>query len=143
CFIYPGATRLLITADGGGSNGYRLRLWKNEIQSLSNELGLKIHVCHFPPGTSKWNKIEHQMFSFMSKNWRGRPLDSLSTIVNLIAGTTTKKGLKIKAEIDPTEYNTGIKISDQEMATLNIIRDDFHGEWNYTIMPHEVGFHNT
>ena len=136
CSIYPGATRLLITADGGGSNGYRLRLWKQEIQPLSNELGLKIHVCHFPPETSKWNKIEHQTFSFMSKSWRGRPLDSLGTIVNLIAGTTTKKGLKIKAEIDPTEYKTGIKISDQEMTTLNIIRDDFHGEWNYIIMPH-------
>lgn len=132
---YPGATNLLITADGGGSNGYRTRLWKREIQKLSNELGITIQVCHFPPGTSKWNKIEHQMFSFMSKNWRGRPLDSLGTIVNLIAGTTSKKGLQIEAEIDENEYEKGIKISDEEMSLLNIERDSFHGEWNYKINP--------
>lgn len=134
---YPGATELLITADGGGSNGYRIRLWKREIQKLSNELGITIQVCHFPPGTSKWNKIEHQMFSFVSKNWRGRPLDSLGTIINLIASTTTKKGLQIKAEIDKNEYEKGIKVSDEEMALLNIERESFHGEWNYKIMPQQ------
>ncbi len=138
CFIYPDATRLLITADGGGSNGYRIRLWKREIQALSNELGIAIQICHFPPGTSKWNKIEHQMFSFMSKNWRGRPLDSLGTIVNLIASTTTKKGLKIEVDVDPSDYETGIKVSDDEMANLNIVRDAFHGEWNYKIIPQET-----
>lgn len=136
-FKYPGATELLITADGGGSNGYRIRLWKREIQKLSNKLGITIQVCHFPPGTSKWNKIEHQMFSFVSKNWRGRPLDSLGTIVNLIASTTTKKGLQIKAEIDTNEYEKGIKVSDEEMALLNIERESFHGEWNYKIMPQQ------
>jgi hypothetical protein len=113
-------------------------LWKREIQKLSNEIGLSIQICHFPPGTSKWNKIEHQMFSFMSKNWRGRPLDSLGTIVNLISNTTTKKGLKIEAEIDDNEYEKGIKVSDMEMQRLNINRDIFHGEWNYEIMPQET-----
>lgn len=137
CFRYPDATRLLITADGGGSNGYRIRLWKREIQKLSNELEITVHVCHFPPGTRKWNKIEHQMFSFMSKNWRGRPLDSLGTIVNLISNTTTKTGLNIDAEIDEKEYEKGIKVSDKEMELLNIERDNFHGEWNYKIMPQE------
>ena len=138
CSIYPNATQLLITADGGGSNGHRIRLWKREIQALSNELGLAIQICHFPPGTSKWNKIEHQMFSFMSKNWRGRPLDSLGTIVNLIASTTTKKGLKIKVDVDYLDYETGIKVGDNEMASLNITRDTFHGEWNYLILPQEI-----
>jgi len=138
CFKYPDATRLLITADGGGSNGYRVRLWKREIQSLVNELGISINVCHFPPGTSKWNKIEHQMFSFMSKNWRGRPLDSLGTIVNLISSTTTKKGLKIEAEINAAQYEKGIKVSDAEMARLNIEHASFHGEWNYKILPQET-----
>jgi len=138
CFRYHGASRLLITADGGGSNGYRIRLWKSEIQSLANELGIAINICHFPPGTSKWNKIEHQMFSFMSKNWRGRPLDSLGTIVNLISNTTTQKGLKIKADIDDAEYKKGIKVGDDEMARLNIERASFHGEWNYKIMPQEI-----
>ncbi len=132
---YPKATELLITADGGGSNGYRIRLWKREIQRLSNELGISIHVCHFPPGTSKWNKIEHQMFSFISRNWRGRPLENLGTIINLIANTTTQKGLQIEAELDQNEYEKGIKISDDEMALLNIDRNSFHGEWNYKIMP--------
>ena len=135
---YLNATSLLITADGGGSNGHRIRLWKREIQKLSNEFGLSIQICHFPPGTSKWNKIEHQMFSFMSKNWRGRPLDSLGTIVNLISNTTTKKGLKIGAEVDGNEYEKGIKVSDTEMQQLNIKREDFHGEWNYKIMPQET-----
>lgn len=138
CYNYLNATRILITADGGGSNGHRLRLWKREIQKFSNEIGLSIQICHFPPGTSKWNKIEHQMFSFMSKNWRGRPLDSLGTIVNLISNTTTKKGLKIEAEIDDNEYEKGIKVSDMEMQRLNINRDIFHGEWNYEIMPQET-----
>lgn len=138
CLRYPVATDLLITADGGGSNGYRIRLWKREIQNLSNELGITIQVCHFPPGTSKWNKIEHQMFSFVSKNWRGRPLDSLGTIVNLIANTTTKKGLQIEAGIDENQYEKGIKVSDEEMAFLNIERDNFHGEWNYKIKPQQV-----
>jgi transposase len=136
-FRYPKATCLLITADGGGSNGYRIRLWKREIQRLSNELGMAIEVCHFPPGTSKWNKIEHQMFSFVSKNWRGKPLDSIGTIVNLISNTTTKKGLTIEAEVDKNEYEKGIKVSDEEMDMLNIERDVFHGEWNYKIMPHK------
>jgi len=139
CFRYPNATSLLITADGGGSNGYRVRLWKREIQLFSNELGLTIQVCHFPPGTSKWNKIEHQMFSFMSKNWRGRPLDSLGTIVNLISNTTTKSGLRIGAEVDNNEYEKGIKVSDAEMNQLNIKRENFHGEWNYKIMPQKRG----
>ncbi|GAB6147317.1 ISAzo13 family transposase [Desulfocicer niacini] len=140
CLIYPHATRLLITADGGGSNGYRIRLWKKEIQAFSNELGIDIQICHFPPGTSKWNKIEHQMFSFMSKNWRGRPLESFATIVNLIANATTKKGLKIKTDVDSSEYQSGIKVTDEEMASLNILRDEFHGEWNYKIKPQE-SFH--
>lgn len=140
CLHYPHATRLLITADGGGSNGYRVRLWKQEIQKLSNELGLTIQICHFPPGTSKWNKIEHQMFSYMSQNWRGRPLETLGTIVNLIANTTTKTGLKIGAEIDDNAYEKGIKVSDEEMKGLNMKPDVFHGEWNYKIMPHENFF---
>jgi hypothetical protein len=138
CFRYPDASRLLITADGGGSNGYRIRLWKSEIQSLVNELGITISICHFPPGTSKWNKIEHQLFSFMSKNWRGRPLDSLGTIVNLISNTTTKKGLKIEADIDDAQYEKGIKVGDDVISQLNIERASFHGEWNYKIMPQEV-----
>ena len=135
CYRYPKATSLLITADGGGSNGYRTRLWKIEIQKLSNELGMSIQICHFPPGTSKWNKIEHQMFSFVSKNWRGKPLDSLGTIINLIANTTTQKGLHIEADADINEYIKGIKVSDEEMAQLNIERENFHGEWNYKITP--------
>ena len=136
---YHNADSLLITADGGGSNGYRTRLWKREIQKLSNELGLLIQICHFPPGTSKWNKIEHQMFSFISRNWRGRPLTSLSTIVNLISNTTNKKGLKIEAEVDKNGYEKGIRVSDDEMKQLNIERENFHGEWNYKIMPQETG----
>lgn len=132
---YPKATELLITADSGGSNGYRTRLWKRELQVLANELGLRIRVCHFPPGTSKWNKIEHRMFSFVTKNWRGRPLDSLATIVNLIANTTTDAGLRIEADIDGNVYEKGIEVSDEEMDALHIKRDKFHGEWNYTLLP--------
>lgn len=134
---YPKAKKLLITADGGGSNGYRVRLWKREIQCLANELGLDIHICHFPPGTSKWNKIEHKMFSFVSKNWRGRPLDSLATIVNLIANTTTKEGLHIKTSVDQNSYEKSIKVSDEEMKSLNIKPDKFQGQWNYKII-HQV-----
>ncbi len=131
---YPDAKKLLITADGGGSNGYRVRLWKREIQSLANELGLTIHVCHFPPGTSKWNKIEHKMFSFVSKNWRGRPLNSLATIVNLIANTTTTAGLHIKTSVDKNIYEKSIKVSNEEMESLNIKPEKFQGQWNYRII---------
>ena len=132
---YPGATELLITADGGGSNGYRTRLWKRELQTLATELQLQIQVCHFPPGTSKWNKIEHRMFAFISKNWQGQPLDSLATIVNLIAHTTTETGLYIETSIDETLYQTGIEVSEEEMAVLNLTPHSFHGEWNYTLKP--------
>ena len=133
--FYPETKRLMITADGGGSNGSRLRLWKRELQNLADETGLSIAVSHFPPGTSKWNKIEHRLFSFISKNWRGQPLTSLKVIVNLIAGTTTKTGLKVHAEIDDRLYPQGVKIADQEMAQIQIRRDPFHGEWNYEILP--------
>jgi transposase len=132
---YPQARQLLITADGGGSNGSRLRLWKLELQTLADETGLSISVSHFPPGTSKWNKIEHRLFSFISKNWRGQPLTSLKVIVSLIAGTTTRKGLKVHAEIDDRHYPAGIKVADEEMAQIHLRRDAFHGEWNYEIMP--------
>ena len=132
---YPGAEKLLITADGGGSNGSRVRLWKLELQRLAEETGLAIAVSHFPPGTSKWNKIEHRLFSFISKNWRGQPLTSLQVIVNLIAGTTTKKGLKVHAETDSRSYPAGIKVPDSEMAEIRLRRDAFHGEWNYEILP--------
>jgi transposase len=132
---YPRAARLLITADGGGSNGSRLRLWKLELQKLADETGLAIAVSHFPPGTSKWNKIEHRLFSFISKNWRGQPLTSLKVIVSLIAATTTRKGLKVHAEIDNRSYPLGTKILDKEMAQIKLRRDKFHGEWNYEILP--------
>jgi len=132
---YPHSKRLLITADGGGSNGSRLRLWKLELQTLADETGLAIAVSHFPPGTSKWNKIEHRLFSFISKNWRGQPLTSLQVIVSLIAGTTTRKGLKVHAEIDDRSYPAGIKVPDEEMDLINIRREQFHGEWNYEILP--------
>jgi len=132
---YPHAKRLLITADGGGSNGSRLRLWKLELQTLADETGLAIAVSHFPPGTSKWNKIEHRLFSFISKNWRGQPLTSLQVIVSLIAGTTTRKGLKVHAEIDDRSYPAGIRVPDEEMDLINIRREQFHGEWNYEILP--------
>jgi len=132
---YPQAKRLLITADGGGSNGSRLRLWKLELQMLADETGLAIAVSHFPPGTSKWNKIEHCLFSFITKNWRGQPLTSLKVIVSLIAGTTTRKGLRVHAEIDDRQYPTGIKVPDTQMAQVDLRREEFHGDWNYEIMP--------
>jgi transposase len=132
---YPLANRLLITADGGGSNGSRVRLWKCELQRLADELGIAIEVHHFPPGTSKWNKIEHRLFSFISQNWRAKPLISYRVIIDLIAATTTKTGLKVSCELDPNKYPKGVVVPDAEMATLNIRRADFHGEWNYTIAP--------
>ena len=132
---YPHATRLLITADCGGSNGVRVRLWKRELQTLANELRIPITVCHLPPGTSKWNKIEHRLFSFITQNWRGKPLISLQTIVQLIAATTTKTGLKVRCAIDPKTYPVGVKITDQEMDAIAINRHSFHGDWNYTISP--------
>jgi transposase len=135
---YPGASKLYITADGGGSNGSRNRLWKTELQQLANETGLQFQVSHFPPGTSKWNKIEHQLFSYISKNWRGRPLETLMVIISLVESTTTKKGLKVKCGLDTNEYETGIKVSEEELQRINISRDDFHGEWNYCISPSEV-----
>lgn len=132
---YPNATQLMITADGGGSNGSRVRLFKKELQQFANETGLSISVCHFPPGTSKWNKIEHRLFSFITKNWRGQPLLDLVTIVNLIGNTRTNAGLKVCCELDKNEYPKGIEVSDEEMKSLNLIRDQFHGEWNYSIAP--------
>jgi hypothetical protein len=132
---YPDATRLLITADGGGSNGWRVRLWKRELQKLANELGLDIVVSHLPPGTSKWNKIEHRLFSFISQNWRARPLVSYRTIVELISATTTQTGLTVRCQLDTSQYPKGVVVSDAEMAILNIKRAEFHGEWNYTISP--------
>lgn len=132
---YPDARKLLINADGGGSNGSRVRLWKRELQALADELNLEITVCHLPPGTSKWNKIEHRLFSFISQNWRGRPLVCHQTIVQLIAATTTEAGLTVQSEIDANSYPKGIKVSDAEMQALNLHRHDFHGEWNYTIKP--------
>jgi hypothetical protein len=133
--LYPEATEIYINADGGGSNGSRVRLWKTELQKLANELSIVIHVSHLPPATSKWNKIEHKMFCFISKNWRGKPLIDTATIIQLISNTTTKTGLTIKAKLDENIYHTGIKISDEEMALVNIERDEFHGEWNYKISP--------
>jgi hypothetical protein len=132
---YPLAKRLLITADGGGSNGSRVRLWKRELQRLADELGISIEVRHLPPGTSKWNKIEHRLFSFITQNWRAKPLVSYRVIVDLIAATTTETGLKVYCELDVNRYPKGILVSDDEMASLNIQRADFHGEWNYTIAP--------
>ena len=135
--LYPGATRLLITADGGGSNGYRLRLWKLELQALADAARLTIAVCHFPPGTSKWNKVEHRLFSFISSNWRGEPLRDYETIVHLIAATTTAKGLSVTCRLDHRKYPTGRKVTDEEMATVLITPHTFHGEWNYVIRPRE------
>ena len=135
---YPRATRLLITADAGGSNGSRLRLWKLELQKLADETGLRIVVCHFPPGTSKWNKIEHRLFSYISQNWRGQPLRSFQTIVSLIAATTTSTGLKVHAELNTESYQAGLKVSDQELAQIRIRRDKFHGDWNYEIQPRNL-----
>jgi transposase len=136
--VYPKATRLLITADSGGSNGSRVRLWKLELQKLADETGLRIAVCHFPPGTSKWNKIEHRLFSFISQNWRGKPLISLEVIVSLIAATTTTTGLRVHSEIDSRTYPQGIKVSEKEMALVNLRPDKFHGDWNYQIRPREL-----
>lgn len=127
--------KILITADGGGSNSTRSRLWKNELQLLANETGMEITVTHFPPGTSKWNKIEHRLFSYISMNWRAKPLTSIQLIVDLIGATKTGKGLKVSAKIDTNEYETGKKITDEEMKKMNIIKDEFHGEWNYSIRP--------
>lgn len=132
---FPRARKLMITADGGGSNSSRNRLWKVALQDLANDLGLPLHVCHFPPGTSKWNKIEHRMFCFITKNWRGRPLTSHQTIVELISNTTTDAGLLVRAAIDENEYETGIKISDEELSQVKLKHSEFHGEWNYTIRP--------
>jgi transposase len=132
---YPDARQLLITADSGGSNGSRVRLWKLELQKLSDETGLEISVCHFPPGTSKWNKIEHRLFSFITKNWRGKPLVSHEVIVNLIAATTTRTGLRVQSQLDTGKYPKGIKVGKQEFATIQLRPDPFHGEWNYTIAP--------
>jgi hypothetical protein len=137
--LHPNASRLLICADGGGSNGYRTRLWKTELAGLAESTGLTITVCHLPPGTSKWNKIEHRLFSHISMNWRGRPLTSHEVIVNTIAATTTSTGLTVRAELDQAAYPTGVKIPDKEMEALDtngiLTRHDFHGEWNYTLSP--------
>jgi hypothetical protein len=132
---YPTAKRLLITADSGGSNGARVRLWKWELQQLADETGLEIAVCHFPPGTSKWNKIEHRLFSFISQNWRGKPLISHQVIIDLIAATTTKTGLTVRSKIDTNIYEPGLKVSDQQMAELQLRRETFHGDWNYKLLP--------
>jgi len=132
---YPNAKELFITADGGGSNGGRVRLWKLELQGLADEVGIPIRVSHYPPGTSKWNKIEHRLFSFITMNWRGEPLISHEVMLKLIANTKTKTGLSVKAELDKREYPKGIKVPDVEFATINMVRDDFHGEWNYSISP--------
>ena len=134
--LYPKATTMLITADGGGSNGWRLRLWKLELQQFADDIGLPIAVCHFPPGTSKWNKIEHRLFSFISSNWRGEPLRDYETVVNLIAKTTTAKGLTVTCRLDRRKYATGRKVTAEEMQQLNLRRGRFHGEWNYVIRPH-------
>jgi hypothetical protein len=132
---YPNATALLITADSGGSNGSRVRLWKLELQKLADETGLNIKVCHLLPGTSKWNKIEHRLFSFISQNWRGKPLISHEVIVNLIASTTTTTGLLVHSEIDAKPYPAGVKVCDKELSEINIYRDKFCGDWNYCIKP--------
>ena len=133
--LYKKASRLLITADCGGSNGYRVRLWRLQLQHLADELGLAVQVCHFPPGTSKWNKIEHRMFCHITHNWRGRALLSRETVVNLIGSVTTAQGLRVKAALDENIYDAGIKVSDAELAAVAIERDEFHGEWNYRIRP--------
>jgi hypothetical protein len=136
--LYPNNKELLVTSDGGGSNGVRNRLWKRELQKLANETQLSITVAHLPPATSKWNKIEHRLFSFISINWRAKPLTSLETIIELLSHTTTAEGLTVKAVIDTNLYPTGIKVSEKEMQQLNILRNDFHGDWNYTIRPQKM-----
>jgi hypothetical protein len=135
--IYPDAKKLLITADGGGSNSSRSRLWKKELQKISNEIGLAIEICHFPPATSKWNKIEHRLFSYIAQNWRGKPLLSYEVIVNLIGSTTTTKGLSVICELDQNKYEIGIKVTDNELKSINLKKDEFHGEWNYKISPNK------
>jgi hypothetical protein len=137
--LYPAGDTLWITADGGGSNGSRLRLWKLELQAFANESGLELSICHFPPGTSKWNKIEHRLFSFISSNWRGEPLRDYQTIVNLIAQTTTAKGLTVTCRLDRRKYPTGRKVSDEEMKQVNLRRNKFHGDWNYVVAPNSKG----
>ena len=132
---YPDTTDLMITADGGGSNGSRVRLWKVELQRLADEMGLTIRVCHLPPGTSKWNKIEHRLFSFISMNWRGQPLVSPEVMINLIANTRTRSGLLVRAELDPAKYPQGIKITDEDLTSIRLEPDPFHGNWNYAILP--------
>jgi hypothetical protein len=132
---FPRARKLMITADGGGSNSLRSRLWKVELQNLANKIDLPLHVCHFPPGTSKWNKIEHRLFSFITQNWRGRPLESVQTIVQLISSTTTKAGLQVKAALDDNHYETGIKVSDAELAAVRLTKAKSMGQWNYSIKP--------
>jgi hypothetical protein len=139
---YPHADKLLICADGGGSNGSRTRLWKVELQGLCDETKLAVTVCHFPPGTSKWNKIEHRLFSHISMNWRGRPLVSHEVVVNLIAATTTQAGLTVRAELDRGSYPTHIKVSDEDLARVRLHRHPFHGEWNYTILPDSIAHHD-
>jgi hypothetical protein len=133
---YPQAERVLITADGGGSNGSRVRLWKWEWHRLADETGLTIRVCHFPPGTSKWNKVEQRLFAFISQNWRGKPLVSYAVILSLSAAPTTTTGLTVESALDTQTYPAGIKVTDEEMATIQLEREAFHGEWNYTISPH-------
>ena len=140
--LYPNAATILITADAGGSNGWRLRLWKVELQKFADDTGLPIAVCHFPPGTSKWNKIEHRLFSFISSNWRGEPLRDYETVVNLIAKTTTAKGLTVTCRLDRRKYATGRKVTAAEMQQINLRPDRFHGEWNYVIRPHQSHSHN-
>ena len=135
--LYPDTSRLLVTADAGGSNGSRLRLWKWELQRLADETGLEIAVCHFPPGTSKWNKIEHRLFAAITQNWRGKPLVSHETVVNLIAATTTRTGLRVRSELDTSDYPAGIRVSDADMKTLHHQPDAFHGEWNYSLLPRQ------
>jgi hypothetical protein len=135
---YPEASSIYITADSGGSNGVRVKLWKVKLQELSNELGMTLKISHFPAGTSKWNKIEHRLFSFISKNWRGKPLVSLAVIVDLIGATTTKTGLTVKCVVDPNEYKKGIEVSDAELENVNLLKDDFHGDWNYSISPNYI-----
>ncbi|KAA6311935.1 hypothetical protein EZS27_037039, partial [termite gut metagenome] len=132
---YPDSKKLMITADGGGSNSSSIRLWKKELQELATETGLEISVCHLPPGTSKWNKIEHRLFSFITMNWRAKPLIGLEVIVNLIANTTTEKGLKVKAMADKNRYEKGIKISEGEMKNIHLVQNEYRGEWNYKILP--------
>ena len=135
--LYPNAKRLLVTADGGGSNGSRVRLWKIELQKLADETGMEMAVCHFPPGTSKWNKIEHRLFSAITQNWRGKPLISHEVIVNLIAATTTKTGLKVRSALDQNAYPTGLVVKDADMESLNLRPDAFHGDWNYSLHPRQ------